>query len=138
LNIQESNAADYYAQFFEFSEASFPFTAEVVKQLLLRRTLMSNALLFDGLLAQAGVVDAQAKFPPHDGAELAALLGDIASTGWDDLKKDSLVVYLLAFSTDDVARNEFIKARCIPPHFIMLADAYFELDTGENVPVSGP
>jgi hypothetical protein len=104
----------------------------VVQQLRRRRALLSNALLFDGLLAQAGV---RAPFPPADGAELRALLAAVAACGWDDLKKDSLVVYLLAFAPDPAPRAAFIRARCIPPHFIMLADAYWELDTGENIAV---
>lgn len=66
---------------------------------------------------------------------LVRLLGAIDSSNYDALKKECLMYFLLKWHQDG-RESGFAMERCIPPHFTALADAYWFLDSGINVPVS--
>jgi hypothetical protein len=111
----------------------------VVQHLERRRGLLSDELIFDKLLLGGGCNDARTLYPPTSVDGLGRLLAAIEGTSYDSLKLDCLLYYLLRFHGGDDADNRigsFLNTRSIPPQFVMLADAYWELDTGENVAVS--
>lgn len=95
---------------------------------------MYNTLIFDILLTSGGIREPYLLFPPEDAESLQKLLDAIQSTSYDTLKKDCLVYFLLKWHQDG-REKAFQQQRCIPPQFTALADAYWHLDTGINVPV---
>ena len=95
---------------------------------------MHDTLIFDILLIAGGIDQPYAVYPPEDGAGLKKLLDAIEGSNYDILKKDCLVYFLLKWYQDGRERG-FQQQRCIPPQFAALADAYWHLDTGINVPV---
>ena len=95
---------------------------------------MYNILIFDILLTSGGIREPYLLFPPEDAESLQKLLDAIQSTSYDTLKKDCLVYFLLKWHQDG-REKAFQQQRCIPPQFAALADAYWHLDTGINVPV---
>lgn len=95
---------------------------------------MNDQLVFDVLLSTGGIRRPDRLFPPSDVESLQQLLDAIRDSSYDTLKKDCLIYYLLKSHKDgreEVYRDE----KCIPPQFALLADAYWCLDTGINVPV---
>ena len=96
---------------------------------------MNDALIFDILLKLGGVRSPHAVYPPENAHQLQRLLDLIEDSAYDALKKDGLIYYLLRWHQDDRA-VDFAQARCIPPQFVALADAYWYLDTGVDVYVS--
>ena len=96
---------------------------------------MSDVLIFDFLLAAGGVKHPDMLYPPRDVEGLKRLLDEIEETTYDTLKKDCLVYFLLKWHEDERA-NRFEVARCIPPQFVALADAYWHLDSGKEISVS--
>jgi hypothetical protein len=122
---------------FDLSSEGFAFTEDVIHSLELRRRHLGS-LIFEKLLS-AGGIQATDIFPPTNVEGLTRLLDAIEETEYDALKRDCLVYYLLKFQAHDDGRsrlNSFLGGRSIPPQFILLADAYWELDTGENIAVS--
>ncbi|KIP12081.1 hypothetical protein PHLGIDRAFT_62558, partial [Phlebiopsis gigantea 11061_1 CR5-6] len=101
------------------------------KQIEDRRARMSDVLVFDFLLAAGGVKHPDMLYPPRDVEGLKRLLDQIEETTYDTLKKDCLVYFLLKWHEDDRA-SRFQEARCIPPQFVALADAYWHLDSGKE------
>lgn len=95
---------------------------------------MYNTLIFDILLTSGGIREPYLLFPPEDVESLRTLLDAIQSSTYDTLKKDCLVYFLLKWHQDG-REKDFQQQRCIPPQFAALADAYWHLDTGINVPV---
>jgi hypothetical protein len=95
---------------------------------------MHDTLIFDILLIAGGIDQPYAVYPPEDAAGLKKLLDAIEGSNYDTLKKDCLVYFLLKWYQDGRERG-FQQQRCIPPQFAALADAYWHLDTGINVPV---
>lgn len=95
---------------------------------------MYNTLIFDILLTSGGIREPYLLFPPEDVESLQKLLDAIQSSTYDTLKKDCLVYFLLKWHQDGREKG-FQQQRCIPPQFAALADAYWHLDTGINVPV---
>ena len=123
--------------YFDCSEEAFPWTADVVQGVEQRRVLMTDRLLFDHLLFQGGIQHPEVFYPPRDAKALQRLLDTIEETSYDALKKDGLVYFLLKWHRDG-RETVFAQQRCIPPQFIALADAYWYLDSGEEVDVSAP
>lgn len=95
---------------------------------------MDDTLIFDILLSSGGVGDPYVLYPPESPDGLQRLLDKIESSNYDALKKDCLVYFLLKWHQDGRERH-FMEQRCIPPQFVALADAYWHLDTGVNIPV---
>jgi hypothetical protein len=123
---------------FDLSPSSFPFRSPVPSEIERRRASLSDVLIFDILLSLGGiqVPEAHAIYPPSDPASLRTLLDAIETSSYDTLKKDSLVYFLLKWHKD-AREEEFAQSRCIPPQFVKLADAYWHLDVGADVSVSG-
>jgi hypothetical protein len=96
---------------------------------------MADVLIFDILLSAGGVRHPDSFYPPRDANTLHALLDAIEDTTYDGLKKDCLIYFLLKWHKDG-REERFQEDRCIPPQFVALADAYWLLDSGEDVPVS--
>lgn len=100
-----------------------------------RRVLMTDVLIFDILLSLGGIKHPATLYPPRNPDILHQLLDAIEESTYDTLKKDGLIYFLLKWHRDDRAEY-YAQARCIPPQFVALADAYWYLDAGEDVYVS--
>jgi hypothetical protein len=128
---------------FDLSQDGFPFRKDIPTIIETRRALLSDVLIFDILLSSGGVRNSHVLYPPSDPASLSALLDAIAQSTYDSLKKDCLVYFLIKWhefkidgSGGDKMKEEiFVQERCIPPQFVLLADAYWYLDTGSDVEV---
>jgi hypothetical protein len=116
---------------------SFPWCHSLTEQIEARRAQLSGSLVFDILLTTGGVQDPATIFPPSDVESLRILLNTITNSTFDALKKDCLVYYLLKWHRDG-RESTFYYERCIPPHFVLLADAYWHLDTGIQIAVRFP
>ncbi|KIM46978.1 hypothetical protein M413DRAFT_440532 [Hebeloma cylindrosporum] len=121
-----------FINYFDVSN-NFPWQEPRPEQIRLRRALMHDTLIFDILLIAGGIDQPYAVYPPEDGTGLKKLLDAIEGSNYDILKKDCLVYFLLKWYQDGRERG-FQQQRCIPPQFAALADAYWHLDTGINVP----
>ena len=91
--------------------------------------------IFDILLSSGGIPEPDVLYPPSDVESLLQLLRAIESSNYDALKKECLVYFLLKWHQDG-REERFAVERCIPPQFAALADAYWYLDSGINIPVS--
>jgi hypothetical protein len=95
---------------------------------------MNDQLIFDLLLSTGGIRRPDSLYPPSDVDSLKLLLDAIRDSTYDTLKKDCLIYYLLKWHKD--GREEIYRDdKCIPPQFVLLADAYWYLDTGSDVAV---
>ncbi|KAF9456409.1 ELYS-like domain-containing protein, partial [Collybia nuda] len=103
------------------------------QQIERRRADLGDVLIFDILLSSGGIREPDTVFPPSDVESLVRLLDAIESSHYDALKKDCLVYFLLKWHQDG-REDRFQVERCIPPQFGSLADAYWHLDTGINIP----
>ena len=122
--------------YFDVSPTGFAWRQPRPQQIEARRAAMSDRLIFDILLTSGGAIrDADLIYPPTDPQGLRRLLDAIGSSHYDALKKNCLVYFLLKWHQDG-REEKFAKVCCIPPQFTMLADAYWHLDSGINVPVS--
>ncbi|KAF7789692.1 hypothetical protein EIP86_000638 [Pleurotus ostreatoroseus] len=117
---------------FDTTPAAFPWPAPVVRAIEQRRAALADVLIFDILLSLGGVKHPDALYPPRDPALLQRLLAAIDASAYDALKKDGLVYFLLKAHRDG-READYAAARCLPPQFVALADAYWCLDAGENV-----
>lgn len=81
-----------------------------------------------------GIRDPVPLYPPVDVPSLLQLLQAIENSTYDTLKKDCLVYFLLKWHQDG-RETKFADERCIPPQFSALSDAYWHLDTGDNLSV---
>lgn len=107
-----------------------------MEQIERQRVQMNDQLIFDVLLSTGGVRHPEKLYPPHNVEQLGLLLDAIQDSAYDTLKKDCLIYYLLKAHKD--GREEFYRdEKCIPPQFSLLADAYWFLDTGIHIAVSG-
>lgn len=97
---------------------------------------MSDTLIFDVLLSKGGIRHADSLYPPASVDGLERLLEAICNCTYDAVKQDSLIYFLLKWHQDG-REMDFSESRCIQPQFVILADAYWHLDTGINVEVSG-
>jgi hypothetical protein len=119
---------------FECSSEEFAWRYPVCDQVEARRAQMNDQLIFDLLLSTGGIRRPDRVYPPTDVDSLKRLLDAIRDSTYDTLKKNCLIYYLLKWHKDgreEVYRDE----KCIPPQFVLLADAYWYLDTGVDVAV---
>ena len=80
--------SDTGAGWFEVSEDSFPFSPDVVNNLLKRREALRGSLFFDHMLVLAGID--LGVFPPWSLDDLTVLLQEIDNCEWQDLRKDCM------------------------------------------------
>lgn len=95
---------------------------------------MNDQLIFDLLLSTGGILRPASLYPPTDVDSLEVLLDAIRDSTYDTLKKDCLIYYLLRWHQDG-REGVYRDDKCIPPQFVLLADAYWYLDTGFDVAV---
>lgn len=119
---------------FDVSPEQFAWRAPIPRQIEQRRAEMADVLIFDILLSSGGIKHPDSLYPPRDEGMLRNLLDAIEETTYDSLKKDCLIYFLLRWHKDG-REERFQQDRCIPPQFVALADAYWFLDSGEDVPV---
>jgi len=133
---QDSEQASQSSQFINYFDVSnnFAWRETRLTEIEQRRALLGDTLIFDFLLLHGGIQKPDGFYPPSDVSALQQLLGAIEASHYDTLKKECLVYYLLKWHQDG-REGRFQLDRCIPPHFAALADAYWLLDTGANVPV---
>lgn len=120
---------------FDPTPNSFAFRDPVPQQIHSRRAQLCDVLIFDILLSSGNIRHPDALYPPTDIQGLRRLLTAIEESSYDALKKDCLVYFLLKWHRDERA-SQFQASRSIPPQFGALADAYWSLDCGIDVPVS--
>jgi hypothetical protein len=99
--------------------------------------VLRNELFIDMLFSLSGILslDETSLYPPATPEAYEDLLQRIEEASWTALKKSCLVYYLLRFWNGSVA-EEFVSRKLLPAQFVMLADAYWLLDNGdEHVPV---
>ncbi|KAF8155739.1 nuclear pore complex assembly-domain-containing protein [Crassisporium funariophilum] len=132
IDLPQHTRNSPFITFFDVSN-NFPWQTPRPEQIRQRRVAMLDSLIFDILLMSGGVREPYLVYPPEDSEGLERLLEVIEGTTYDALKKDCLVYFLLKWHQDGRERN-FQQQRCIPPQFTALADAYWHLDTGINVP----
>ncbi|KAF9553938.1 hypothetical protein CPC08DRAFT_713315 [Agrocybe pediades] len=132
VDVPQPTRFSPFINFFDVTN-NFPWQEPRPEQIRHRRTLMDDSLIFDILLRSGGVLETYSLYPPETQQGLQNLLDAIASSHYDTLKKDCLVYFLLKWHQDGRERY-FQQQRCIPPQFVALADAYWYLDTGINVP----
>ncbi|KAJ7598984.1 nuclear pore complex assembly-domain-containing protein [Mycena floridula] len=118
--------------YFDVSATGFPWSATAVEEIEKRRALLGDTLLFDTLLSLGGIRQPDSLYPPVDVESLERLLEAIESSQYDVLKKECLVYFLLKWHMDG-REVRFQQERCILPQFSALADAYWHLDSGNNV-----
>ncbi|KAG5634512.1 hypothetical protein H0H81_001686 [Sphagnurus paluster] len=94
---------------------------------------MNDKFIFDILLSSGGIEKPDTLFPPTNVRDLEALLLSIEQSTYDSLKKECLVYYLLKWHHDG-REDRYQLERSIPPQFTSLADAYWHLDAGVNIP----
>ncbi|KAF6761582.1 nuclear pore complex assembly-domain-containing protein [Ephemerocybe angulata] len=109
---------------FDVSSNGFAFRAPRPEEIANRRADMDDKLIFDTLLIAGGVRDPDFLYPPKDVQALQRLLEAIESSSYDTLKKRTLMA--------EKTRLKFNMPS--PPQFAALADAYWHLDAGSNVP----
>jgi hypothetical protein len=129
--LRASSPPKSYLSYFE---DQIPWTEEKAQEIQNRRALLNDELVFDTLLYQVGVRDADVLFPPTDSYGLERLVAAIETSTYDQMKKDGLVYYLLKWREDSAAQD-FMHERGIFPQFVILADAYWELDAGRDIKV---
>lgn len=117
------------------SDNLFAWRTPRPEQIERRRAALGDLLIFDILLSSGGIGEPDTLYPPPDVDSLIRLLDAIESSNYDTLKKECLVYFLLKWHQDG-REEKFQTERCIPPQFTALADAYWHLDSGINVPVS--
>lgn len=122
---------------FDLTPENFAWRAPIPRQIEQRRAEMADVLIFDIILSAGGIQHPDSLYPPRDEHMLRNLLDAIEETTYDSLKKDCLIYFLLKWHKDR-REERFQEDRCIPPQFVTLADAYWFLDSGEDVPVSPP
>lgn len=119
--------------YFDVSNDFFAWRAPRPQQIERRRADLGDVLIFDILLSAGGIPEPDVLYPPSDVESLLRLLRAIESSSYDALKKDCLFYFLLKWHQDE-REDKYAMERCIPPHFTALADAYWYLDSGINVP----
>ncbi|KAG6830108.1 hypothetical protein H0H92_002157 [Tricholoma furcatifolium] len=93
---------------------------------------MNNKYIFDLLLEGGGIDRVYQLYPPHNQEDLDFLLQAIEVSDYDDLKRECLVYYLLKWHNDG-REVKFQAERSIPAQFANLADAYWHIDSGNDI-----
>jgi hypothetical protein len=84
-----TSVSDTSASWFEVSsQDSFPFSPDVINDLLKRRESLRGSLFFDHMLVLAGID--LGVFPPWSLDDLAVLVQEIDNCEWQDLRKDCM------------------------------------------------
>lgn len=121
---------------FDVTPEQFPWRSPRPNEILSRRSLLSNELFFDILLELGGIEDPHFLYPPTDTSSLQRLLDAIDASSYDSMKRNCLVYYLLRWHGDG-RESKYADRKCISPHYVAITDAYWHLDTGINLGVSG-
>ncbi|KAJ7185623.1 nuclear pore complex assembly-domain-containing protein [Mycena filopes] len=121
------------ASYFDLSPETWAFRSPRPLQIQRRRTALGELLLFDILLSAGGIRQPETLYPPVDIDSFHRLIDAIQSSQYDALKRDCLVYFLLKWYQDG-REDKFRIDKCIPPQFTTLADAYWHLDSGNNIP----
>ncbi|KAJ7081683.1 nuclear pore complex assembly-domain-containing protein [Mycena crocata] len=129
--VQQSSAT--VLSYFDLSPAVFPWRDPRPQQIERRRAALGDLLLFDILLTSGGIRQPDTLYPPVDVAAFHRLLDAIQTSQYDALKRDCLVYFLLKWYQDG-REDRYRIERGITPQFSSLADAYWHLDAGMNVP----
>ncbi|KAG9037037.1 hypothetical protein FS837_001511, partial [Tulasnella sp. UAMH 9824] len=111
-----------------FDVTVFPWTQDVCREIVNRRTQLNGALFIDELLTIAGI-DSNAMYPPHTPDAFVALQDAINNSEFDDVKRNCLLYYLLKAWNDNRSAL-FAQAKAIPRQYVILSDGYYYLDTG--------
>ncbi|KAJ6595849.1 nuclear pore complex assembly-domain-containing protein [Mycena vulgaris] len=119
--------------YFDLTPGAFPWRDPRPQQIERRRAALGDLLLFDILLTSAGIRQPDTLYPPVDVESFHRLLDAIQTSQYDALKKDCLIYFLLKWYQDN-REDKYRLEKCIPPHFASLADAYWHLDAGINIP----
>ncbi|KZT71853.1 hypothetical protein DAEQUDRAFT_763355 [Daedalea quercina L-15889] len=130
IDIQDEAAG--LLALFETEPDKFAWQDPIPREIEEQRVRMSDTLIFDVLLAEGGIRHAKTLYPPTDVATLERLLEAICNSTYDAVKQDSLIYFLLKWHRDERAAD-FSESRCIQPQFVILADAYWHLDTGIEI-----
>jgi len=120
--------------YFDLTPAVFPWRDPRPQQIERRRAALGDLLLFDILLTSGGIRQPDTLYPPVDVDSFHRLLEAIQTSQYDALKRDCLVYFLLKWYQDG-REEKYRLEKCIPPQFASLADAYWYLDAGINIPV---
>lgn len=121
--------------YFDQTPDGFAWREPLPLQIETRRANLGDLLIFDILLSAGGIREPDRLYPPVDVQGLRRLLESIEHCTYDTLKKECLIYFLLKWHQDG-REERFQLDRCIPPQFVALADAYWNLDSGANVLVS--
>lgn len=119
--------------YFDLTPGSFPWKDPRPQQIERRRATLGDLLLFDILLTSGGIRQPDTLYPPADVVAFHRLLDAIQTSQYDALKRDCLVYFLLKWYQDG-REDKYRADKCIPPQFASLADAYWHLDAGINIP----
>ncbi|KAJ7683013.1 nuclear pore complex assembly-domain-containing protein [Mycena rosella] len=119
--------------YFDLTPAVFPWRDTRPQQIERRRAALGDLLLFDILLTSGGIRQPDTLYPPVDVESFHRLLDAIQTSQYDALKRDCLVYFLLKWYQDG-REDKYRLEKCIPPQFASLADAYWHLDAGINIP----
>ncbi|KAJ7108527.1 nuclear pore complex assembly-domain-containing protein [Mycena epipterygia] len=119
--------------YFDLTPAVFPWRDPRPQQIERRRAALGDLLLFDILLTSGGIRQPDTLYPPVDVESFHRLLEAIQTSQYDALKRDCLVYFLLKWYQDG-REEKYRLEKCIPPQFASLADAYWYLDAGINIP----
>ncbi|KAF8877282.1 nuclear pore complex assembly-domain-containing protein [Infundibulicybe gibba] len=125
MQVDHATQAPPLQVYFEAGPDTFPWNEERTQQVERRRALLGDLLIFDILLSSGGIAHPDVLYPPHDLASLQELLSAIDASHYDTLKRECLVYFLLKWHQD--GREDRFA-------FASLADAYWHLDSGVNVP----
>ncbi|TDL22795.1 hypothetical protein BD410DRAFT_769761 [Rickenella mellea] len=117
---------------FDITPEQFPWRDSRPEEIQSRRSLMSKELFFDILLEVGGITNPETVYPPTDVVSLRHLLDVLAGATYDSMKRDCLVFYLLKWHGDG-REMKYADDKCISPHYVAIADAYWHLDTGVNL-----
>ncbi|KAF8630015.1 hypothetical protein AX15_003147 [Amanita polypyramis BW_CC] len=134
VDTEQAPQVPHFISYFDVSN-NFPWQETRLEQIEQRRALLGDTLIFDLLLSSGGLRHPDALYPPVDASALQQLLDAIETSQYDTLKKECLVYYLLKWHQDG-REERFQLDRCIPSQFTALADAYWLLDTGVNIPLA--
>ncbi|KAJ7485279.1 nuclear pore complex assembly-domain-containing protein [Mycena latifolia] len=119
--------------YFDLTPGGFPWRDPRPQQIERRRAALGDLLLFDILLTSGGIRQPDTLYPPVDVESFHRLLDAIETSQYDALKRDCLVYFLLKWYQDG-REDKYKLDKCIPPQFASLADAYWHLDAGINIP----
>ncbi|KAG6873667.1 hypothetical protein C0995_012601 [Termitomyces sp. Mi166 len=122
-----------HLKYFDVSDAGFAWPGPLREQLRERRMKLEDKFIFDILLEAGGIERPWTLFPPRALEDLELVLQAIELSDYDILKKECLVYYLLKWHNDG-RESRFQEERSIPSQYTNLADAYWHLDAGCDIP----